>query len=136
MIKNQGCRDPYSGKNIQINSLTGEVTANQNVSDGYNETICIRCENAAGSFVTQDIWKIEQLSDCALATANLKPVIETPKSSIGKVGKEILNKVTPKFTFDYIYWSGDETLDDVRYAKVNIAPMKELFVMSKSHCSS
>jgi hypothetical protein len=44
--------------------------------------------------------------------------------------------VTPKFTFDYIYRSGDEILNDIRYAKVDIAPLKQLFVMSKSHCSS
>jgi hypothetical protein len=34
---------------------------------GYNETLCIACENALGSKVQHDNWKIQQKINCGYA---------------------------------------------------------------------
>jgi len=57
-IKVQGCGSNYSGSNLVITSSTGRITSKQNVDAGFIETVCIECQNAAGSKVTQDNWKV------------------------------------------------------------------------------
>jgi hypothetical protein len=56
-IKVQGCGSAYGGSNLVINSA-GLITSNQNVDAGFIETVCVECQNTAGSKVTQDNWKV------------------------------------------------------------------------------
>jgi hypothetical protein len=58
-LYNSGCSTSYSGGNLLINSSTGEITAKQNVNGGYNDVVCVKCENYAGSTVQQDNWSVE-----------------------------------------------------------------------------
>jgi hypothetical protein len=44
--------------------------ANTTAQYGYNETLCIACENAAGSKITHDNFKIQQLINCGYALTN------------------------------------------------------------------
>jgi len=67
-----GCLTPYTGL-LTINSATGLIEAPQNIDNGFNETVCIQCNNGAGSYINQDNWNVEQTSNCALATVKLIP---------------------------------------------------------------
>ena len=53
-----------------IDTVTGEITAKQNVDAGYVDTVCIKCLNTAGSFITHDNWTVTQKPNCETLTAN------------------------------------------------------------------
>jgi hypothetical protein len=63
-----GCTGTYpaTGK-AKIETGTLALQVNQTAQYGYNETLCIACENAAGSKITHDNWKIQQKINCGYA---------------------------------------------------------------------
>jgi len=67
-LLNPGCDTamPYTGSNLAI-TLTGGITAVQNIEMGYKETVCVRCVNLAGDETTHDNFVVEQLMDCSRA---------------------------------------------------------------------
>ena len=46
------------------------LSIRQDIGDGYNETLCIVCENSAGSEVKHPNWKIQQIRNCGTALVN------------------------------------------------------------------
>jgi hypothetical protein len=59
---------------LTINSATGQIESPQNLDAGYNDTVCIQCNNGVGgSVINKDNWNVEQTSNCALATVKLIP---------------------------------------------------------------
>ena len=57
-LKESGCGSAYGLGNIEITSATGEIKAKQNIDIGYEDTVCISCQNSAGSTITYDGWKV------------------------------------------------------------------------------
>lgn len=53
-----------------IDATTGEVTAKKNVDLGYVDTVCVSCQNSAGSTITFDNWKVTQKPNCETLSAN------------------------------------------------------------------
>jgi hypothetical protein len=68
-LKVAGCGSAYSAGNLAITANTGAITGKQNVAAGYEDTVCIRCENTHGSFVDHDNWKVTQAPDCSTLVA-------------------------------------------------------------------
>jgi hypothetical protein len=54
---------------------TGIITAKQNVDAGYADTVCVKCQNSAGSIITYDNFLVEQKPNCA----TLAPITLTNK---------------------------------------------------------
>jgi hypothetical protein len=50
-LKASGCSGSYDDGNLVITSSTGEITAAQNIDAGYEDTVCIECQNEAGSII-------------------------------------------------------------------------------------
>ena len=55
--KPSGCTGVYSGQ-ASIDASTQALSIKQNIDAGYTETLCIMCENSAGSTISHDGWKI------------------------------------------------------------------------------
>jgi hypothetical protein len=68
-IKASGCSGAYGAGNLAITANTGVVTAKQNVDAGFEDIVCIKCSNAAGSTTTFDNWKVVQKPNCQTLTA-------------------------------------------------------------------
>ena len=51
-ILQAGCSAAYTLNNIVIDATTGTVTAKKNVALGYEDTVCVKCANTAGSTIT------------------------------------------------------------------------------------
>ena len=63
-LKLAGCSTDYTAGNLVIDTVTGAITAKQNVDAGYVDTVCIKCLNTAGSFITHDNWTVTQKPNC------------------------------------------------------------------------
>jgi hypothetical protein len=50
-LYNEGCTEPYTTGNLEMDSSTGYITAAQNIVAGYVDIVCIKCQNLAGSVV-------------------------------------------------------------------------------------
>ena len=66
-----------------MTASTFALNMRQDIDAGYEETLCVKCLNAAGSSVQHDNWTIEQTRNCATAlvganqaTAHADVVIE------------------------------------------------------------
>jgi len=46
---------------------TFALNMRQDVEAGYEETLCVECQNAAGATVQHDNWLIKQIRNCATA---------------------------------------------------------------------
>jgi hypothetical protein len=58
VLKPAGCGSgAYSGR-AAIAASTFALSITQNVDAGYTETLCIKCQNSAGSSIQHDNWKI------------------------------------------------------------------------------
>ena len=68
-LKVSGCGSDYAGSNLAITANTGAITGKQNIAAGYEDTVCIRCENTHGSYVEYDTWKVTQAPDCSTLVA-------------------------------------------------------------------
>jgi hypothetical protein len=63
----EGCGSAYGGSDLSIDS-PGKVTSKQNVNLGFTITVCVECENLAGSKVQKDDWKVTQKPNCNVLT--------------------------------------------------------------------
>ena len=70
-IKKQGCVDDYTDDRLTIDTVSGKITARQDILLGYNDTVCIECANTAGSIITYDNWNAKQYSSCAVNEATV-----------------------------------------------------------------
>jgi len=68
-----------------------EVT--HNVDAGYTETLCVMCQNAAGSTTQHDNWKIQQTRNCATALVGMNNPALISEGSCSNSGS-ITNKET------------------------------------------
>lgn len=67
----QGCiTGAYTDGNIVIDATSGKISAKQNINAGHTQTVCIECENTAGSKVTHDDWTVRQYPFCETLTSN------------------------------------------------------------------
>jgi len=100
-----------------MNSATGKIESPQNLDNGYNETVCIRCNNGAGgSYINKDNFNVEQTSNCALATVKVIPD----------------SAVQHNFLYrDFDYNSPDGLIP---FKKVNIDYLKSRWDIEKVHC--
>ena len=78
----QGCTGSYSGSGALLISGTQALTIKQNIDAGYTEILCIQCRNLAGSTITHDNFKIEQLRNCATALVGQTQAAVHPAVSI------------------------------------------------------
>lgn len=70
-IKHPGCGAAYTTGNLVMSStVVGRVWAKQNTDLGWTDTVCIVCQNADGSKVYNDNWKVYQKPDCMTLTTN------------------------------------------------------------------
>jgi len=66
-VKPVGCgAGSYTGK-ATMTASTFALNMRQDVDAGYDETLCIECQNAAGATVQHDNWEIKQIRNCATA---------------------------------------------------------------------
>ena len=71
LLKNQGCASEYAGTRVKMDpSKPGQLTAMQNETFGYKETVCLECSNIKAStgvkkeVISQDNILIEQTTKC------------------------------------------------------------------------
>lgn len=69
-----GTSTAYSGKLSMAVIAPFAITIMRNVNDGYTESLCVHCQNLAGSTTQKDNWTIQQARNCALSmTAKTVP---------------------------------------------------------------
>jgi hypothetical protein len=49
------------------------VSVSRDVPSGWSQTVCLRCENAAGEYADYDNWVVTQTADCTGDVITLKP---------------------------------------------------------------
>lgn len=64
MLKKKTCDFVYQGENLTIEPETGIIKAQQFIVGGWDEELCVQCENGSGSEVNYDGWKISQQDNC------------------------------------------------------------------------
>jgi len=53
-----GCSGTYAGR-ATMTASTFALNMRQDIDAGYEETLCVKCQNALGSSVQHDNWTIE-----------------------------------------------------------------------------
>ena len=66
-VKPSGCTGAYTGRAQIGASPNFAMSITQNVDAGYTETLCVECQNAAGSTIQKDGWIITQTRNCGTA---------------------------------------------------------------------
>ena len=67
-LRAQGCVAPYTG-HVTMDPVTFAITAQQDYDPGYQEYLCVVCENSASGTTGTlgDNWYVEQRMNCNIA---------------------------------------------------------------------